>query len=135
MGFTMAMIDRASVQTLTLAGERFVVVPEAEFVRLTGEPPLPPLPPANEHGNYPAVERARAVMARDIIGSRRALGWSQAELARRAGIRPETLNRIETAKRSPSLSTFDKVHRALEAGEAEAAKAKARGQSKAKNAT
>lgn len=118
----MAMIDLASVQTLTLAGKRFVVVPEADFMRLTGEPPLPELPPPDEHGNYPAVERSRAVIARDIILSRRALGWSQAELARRAGIRAETLNRIEQAKRSPSLATFDKVHRALEAGEAEQAK-------------
>ena len=132
MDFTMAMIDLASVQTLTLAGERFVVMPETEFVRLTGEPPLPP---ANERGNYPAVERTRAIIARDIIISRRALGWSQAELARRAGIRAETLNRIEQAKRSPSLSTFDKVHRALEAGEAEVAKAKARGKGKAKKRT
>jgi DNA-binding XRE family transcriptional regulator len=135
MGSTMTMIDLATVQTLTLAGERFVILPEAEFVRLTGEPPEPPLPPANERGNYPARERTRAVMARDIIRSRRALGWSQAELARRAGIRAETLNRIEQAKRSPSLSTFDKVHRALETGEAEAAKAKARGKSKAKKIT
>lgn len=75
----------------------------------------------------------RAIMARDIIRSRRALGWSQAELARRAGIRAETLNRIEQAKRSPSLSTFDKVHRALEAGQA--AKAKVRGKSELKKAT
>ena len=114
----MATIDLANVQTLTLGGERFVVLPEAEFVRLTGQSPPPSLPARNERGNYPARELTRTVMARDIIRSRRALGWSQAELARRAGIRPETLNRIEQAKRSPSLSTFDKVHRALEAGEA-----------------
>ena len=116
------MIDFSSLQTLTLGGERFVVLPEAEFMRLTGEPPEPPLPVANERSSYPARELTRAVMGRDIIRSRRALGWSQAELARRAGIRPETLNRIEQAKRSPSLSTFDKVHRALEAGKAEQAK-------------
>ncbi len=129
------MIDFASVQTLTLAGERFVVLPEAEFLRIAGEPPEPELPPLNERGNYPALESMRAIMGRDIIRSRRALGWSQVELARRAGIRAETLNRIEQAKRSPSLSTFDKVHRALQAGEAEAAKAKARGKSKTKKAT
>lgn len=126
------MIDLANVQTLTLAGERFVVLPEAEFVRLTGEPPEPALPPVNERGNYPARELTRAVMARDIIRSRRALGWSQAELARRAGIRPETLNRIEQAKRSPSLITYDKVHRALAAGEAkqQAKEKAARGKAK-----
>jgi ribosome-binding protein aMBF1 (putative translation factor) len=126
----MATIDLPSVQTLTLGGERFVVLPEADFTRLTGEPPEPELPPVNERGNYPARELTRAVMARDIIRSRRALGWSQAELARRAGIRAETLNRIETAKRSPSLTTYGKVHRALAAGEAE--QAAGRGKSKAK---
>jgi DNA-binding XRE family transcriptional regulator len=128
------MIDFANLQMLTLAGERFVVLPEAEFLRITGELPEPELPAALPDGNYPAFETTRAIMGRDLIRSRRALGWSQAELARRAGIRPETLNRIEQAKRSPSLSTFDKVHRALEAGEAalKAAKAKARGKSKAK---
>lgn len=123
----MATIDMTSVQTLTLAGERFVILPEAEFMRLTGELPEPPLPPANERGNYPARERTRAVMARDIIRSRRALGWSQAELARRAGIRPETLNRIEQANHSPSLSTFDKLHRALESGEAKKKPSRSKG--------
>lgn len=128
------MIDFAAIQTLTLAGERFVVLPEAEFLRMAGELPEPELPAALPDGNYPAFESMRAIMGRDLIRSRRALGWSQAELARRAGIRAETLNRIEQAKRSPSLATFDKVHRALEAGEAEAAKAKA-GKSKAKKTT
>jgi hypothetical protein len=86
----MTTIDLARVQTLTLAGERFVLLPEAEFVRLTGEPPEPELPPPDERGNYPALESMRAIMGRDIIRSRRALGWSQAVLARRAGIRAET---------------------------------------------
>ncbi|HET6883629.1 MAG TPA: helix-turn-helix transcriptional regulator [Pirellulales bacterium] len=125
----MAMIDLTNVQTLTLAGERFVILPEAEFVRLTGELPEPHLPPANDRGNYPAHERTRAIMARDIIRSRRALGWSRAELARRAGIRAETLNLIEQAQRSPSTSTYDKVHRALETGEAEQARSE-RGKAK-----
>jgi transcriptional regulator with XRE-family HTH domain len=40
-------------------------------------------------------------------------------LARRAGIRPETLNRIEQAKRSPSVATVEKIDRALKAAEAE----------------
>lgn len=124
------MIDFAAIQTVTLAGERFVILPEAEFLRLAGELPEPELPAALPNGNYPAFETMRAIMGRDIIRARRALGWSQDELARRAGIRPETLNRIEQAKRSPSLSTFDKVHRALEAGEA--AQKVGRGKAKAR---
>lgn len=106
------------VQTLTLAGERFVIMPEADFLRLTGEPPEPALPAPNERGNYPALESMRALLAIDVVRSRRALGWSQAELARRAGVRPETLNRIEQGKHAPSVSTIDKLDRALQAGEA-----------------
>jgi transcriptional regulator with XRE-family HTH domain len=47
----------------------------------------------------------RAIIARD----REQTGWSQAELARRAGIRVETLNRIETGKHSPSIATMQKI--------------------------
>lgn len=56
-------------------------------------------------------------MARDIIPSRRASGWSQAELARCAGVRVETLNRIEKGKHSASIPTIDKLDRAFKAGE------------------
>ena len=37
----------------------------------------------------------------------------QVELARRAGIRTETLNRIEKGKHAPSVSTIEKLERAL----------------------
>lgn len=63
----------------------------------------------------PAVEYARASLARRIIKARRAAGLAQAELARRAGIRPETLNRIEKAKTTPDTATIAKIERALEA--------------------
>lgn len=112
------MINPSTIQTLTLDGKRFVVLPEADFARLMGEPPEPELSPVNERGNYPALETMRALLTRDIIRSRRALGWSQAELARRAGVRPETLNRIEQGKHSASAATIDKLDRALKAGEA-----------------
>ena len=73
--------------------------------------PLLPEPDAN--GNYPAVEAMRVSLARDIIRTRRKLGLSQAELARRAGIRLETLNRVEQGKYSPSVATVEKIDRAL----------------------
>jgi transcriptional regulator with XRE-family HTH domain len=66
-------------------------------------------------GLQPAVAALRSIMADDIIRDRERLGWSQAELARKAGIRVETLNRIETGKRSPSLSTIEKIDAALQA--------------------
>jgi len=40
-------------------------------------------------------------------------GLTQAELARRAGIRAETLNRIESGRHSPTVSSIEKIDRAL----------------------
>jgi ribosome-binding protein aMBF1 (putative translation factor) len=99
---------------------------------LKREPPEPQLPPKNERGNYPALETMRALLARDIMRSRRALGWSQAELARRAGVPPETLHRIERGKHSASVATIDKLDKALKAGEARQQAKAARGKRKSK---
>ena len=79
----------------------------------------PPLPPPDTSGNFPAVPYARASLARKIIRRRRAVGLSQAELARRAGIRPETLNRLEKGNSTPSVATVEKLVAALEAAENE----------------
>jgi DNA-binding XRE family transcriptional regulator len=64
--------------------------------------------------NYPAVEYARVSLARKVIKARRVAGLSQAELARRAAIRPETLNRIEKGKTSADTATIAKIVRALD---------------------
>ena len=109
----------ATVQTLTLAGQRFVIIPETEYRRLAGKTPEPPLPRPDADGNYPAVETMRAMLARKIIRRRRSVGLSQVELARRAGIRAETLNRLEQGKHSPSIATVDKLDRALSHAESE----------------
>ena len=51
--------------------------------------------------------------ARGIIRDRVAAGMTQKELAELAGIRVETLCRIETGKNIPSVPTVDKIDRAL----------------------
>ena len=78
---------------------------------------LPALPAADEQGHFPAVETARVIMARQIIRGRKAAGWTQAELATRAGVRQETISRIETGKHSPGLKTMAKIDRALRQAE------------------
>ncbi|MCE5267511.1 MAG: helix-turn-helix domain-containing protein [Planctomycetaceae bacterium] len=103
-------------QTIMLEGKPYVVLPREEFDRLStlakaGE--LPPLPEPDAQGNYPAVEYARASLARKLIRDRVAVGLSQRELATLAGIRVETLCRIETGKHTPSVPTVDKLDRAL----------------------
>jgi DNA-binding XRE family transcriptional regulator len=70
------------------------------------------LPEPNERGNYP-LAALDIVMAQEIIRARRKLGLTQTELARRAGIRAETLNGIAQGKHSPNLRTMQKIDRAL----------------------
>ena len=51
-------------------------------------------------------DKIHGFLARKIIKARRMAGLSQAELARRAAIRPETLNRIEKGKTTPDTATI-----------------------------
>jgi DNA-binding XRE family transcriptional regulator len=110
----------ATPEYLTRNGRRMVVLEESEYERLRmradeWEPLMPePLP----SGNYPAAEALAVIQARNILRARRKLGLSQVELARRAGIRPETLNRIEQGRNKPSVPTIAKIDRALKKAEA-----------------
>jgi DNA-binding XRE family transcriptional regulator len=107
-----------TVKILELGGRRWAIMTEKNYRRLAAqagaEGPWPALPRADAQGNYPAVQYARASLARKIIKTRRLAGLSQAELARSAGIRPETLNRIEKGKTTPDTATIAKIARALE---------------------
>jgi DNA-binding XRE family transcriptional regulator len=109
----------ATPEYLTRNGRRMVILEESEYERLRlradeWEPLMPePLP----SGNYPAAEALAVIQARNILRARRKLGLSQVELARRAGIRPETLNRIEQGRNKPSVPTIAKIDRALKKAE------------------
>ncbi len=122
------------IQAITRKGKRYMLVPEDEYKRLLGkraakaEPDLPPLPSPGPDGNYSALEFVAATLARDIIRARRRVGLSQAELVLRAGIRVETLNRIEKMKRPPTVRTVDKIDRALKAAEGAAGRREAKSQ-------
>lgn len=99
--------------TLHLDGREYVVMPRAEFDRLQGLANLPPLPKPDKHGTMPAVAFARASLARKIIRARIEAGLTQKDLAKAAGIRVETLCRIETGKHTASPATAEKIGRAL----------------------
>ena len=114
-----AHANRATYRTIN--GKRMVLLEEGEYRRLKqkadeGEPLLPE---PDAEGNYPAREYMLASVARSIIRPRRRAGLTQVELARRAGIRPETVNRVEHGKNSPSVATVEKIDRALQAAEAQ----------------
>jgi DNA-binding XRE family transcriptional regulator len=106
-------------QTVKRNGKQYALVEPAELRRLerlaamAQEATPPAWPPADALGNRPAVEFARVSVARKIIEQRRALGLSQQELARLAGVRQETISRLESGKHSPTIRTVDKIEDAL----------------------
>ncbi|MBI5724997.1 MAG: helix-turn-helix transcriptional regulator [Planctomycetes bacterium] len=104
-----------TVKILELAGKRWAIMPEKDYKRLAAgsKNSWPELPISDAHGRYPAVEYARTSLARKIIGRRRMAGLTQVELARRAGIRPETLNRIEKGRTTPDVATIAKIEHVL----------------------
>jgi DNA-binding XRE family transcriptional regulator len=106
MGTTMVKLD----------GRDYVILPRAEFDRLTGlakVAELPALPKADADGNYPAVDYARASLARNLIRNRVEAGLTQRELAKLAGIRHETLCRLESGRHTPSVASIAGIERAL----------------------
>lgn len=104
-------------EAMMIHGKRCVAIEEKELRRLERladrEPALPSFPPADAKGNRPALEYIQVSIARDIIKERRALGLSQLALAELAGLRQETLSRLESGKHSPTVRTVDKIDRAL----------------------
>jgi DNA-binding XRE family transcriptional regulator len=104
-----------NVKRMTVDGKRVVILDEAEYDRLMikADEFEPPMPEPNAEGNYPALEAIRADLALRIIRHRRKAGLTQAELARRAGIRPESLNRIEQGRVDPSVRTIEKIDKVL----------------------
>lgn len=109
-------------QYLTINGKRVVVLDEKDYERLAQQADVwePSMPTPDADGNYPALEAMAVSLARDILRSRRRLGMSQQELARRAGVRRETLNRIEQGKHKPNEKAIEKIDRALKKVEATA---------------
>ena len=125
-----------NVHTLEVNGKRIVQLPEQDYLALVRRAGiqsqdaagLPPLPPLGRDGNYPALEYAGISLARKIIRDRKRLGLSQAELARQAGMAPESLNRLEHGKANATLHTIEKIEGALNAAEKRAVKAGATAQ-------
>jgi DNA-binding XRE family transcriptional regulator len=112
--------QRIDCRTLELDGIRYVVLRQSVFDRLCQAADVEPALPS-ETPDLPAagLEGDRASLAEKLIRRRRAAGLSQAELARRAGVRPETLNRIERGRTMPDFATVRKLVIAMNAAESE----------------
>ena len=61
-----------------------------------------------------SIRVSRAILARKLIKRRVAAGWTQEALAERAGVRVETISRLESGKHRPHQSTIVKLDEAFE---------------------
>lgn len=111
------------MQRIEIAGHRLVVLEEKEYERLCREAgrevadddALPAFPKPDKSGRFPALEYTRVQFARNLIRERKALRLTQQALADLAGVRQETLSRLESGKHTISGKTVTKLEKALAA--------------------
>ena len=106
-----------TLRSVTMDGRDYVMIPRTEWESIAKRigddaPPLRAPPPAAD-GSY-GIEHVRISLANKVTSQRKAAGLTQAELARRAKVRPETICRLEAGKHMPSARTFDRIDRALQ---------------------
>ena len=107
---------------LELDGIRYVILREAVFDRLCQKAGVDQVQEASSEGSAASsLDMDRTSLAAKLLRRRQAAGLSQAELARRAGVRPETLNRIERGRTTPDFATVRKLVVAMNAAESEGA--------------
>lgn len=103
-----------TVQQIEIDGSKLVILTQAAFDALMEKAGvLPPLPPVDKDGNADAVAFGRAAIARRLVARRIHAGWTQKELARKAGVRLETISRLEGGKHSPTHETMTRLDEAL----------------------
>ena len=95
------------VQEIQVAGKPYVLLskPEFERLRLLAECP-----------REDASILVRDSYGPDLRARRRQAGMTLAQVAQRAGIRQETLSRIENCRTDPSVGTVRSILRALNPG-------------------
>jgi DNA-binding XRE family transcriptional regulator len=113
MGRTITKAKRAARtrDTVTLRRAEYERLLAKAGEKVGGEGP--PLPEADAQGNFPAVDYLRASIARELVRRRKAAGLSQTELAERAGVRQETISRLESGKHTVSERVMAGIELAL----------------------
>jgi ribosome-binding protein aMBF1 (putative translation factor) len=102
----------ATVGTLTIRDEQYVVIPQREYERLCRR--VAPKSGLRKPGRErPAKQAILSIMARSLAARRIKAGLSEEQLARRAGVRPDAINRIESGRFRPNPETMARLDKAL----------------------
>jgi DNA-binding XRE family transcriptional regulator len=107
-------------ESVVLNGVRYAILPEArllELCRQVGTQPATGAGAAPPPADLDEFAQTHAALGRRLVQRRRRAGMTQVELARRAGVRVETLNRIERGKTEPDFATVRKLVAAMNAAE------------------
>jgi DNA-binding XRE family transcriptional regulator len=108
-----------SCRRVELDGVRYVILRESVFEFVCKEAGMEGSFPEEEESLSEAMELDRAKLAEKLVKRRLAAGLSQAELGLRAGVRVETVNRIERGRTDPDFATMRKLVTALKKAEQE----------------
>jgi len=106
------------MQTVEIDNKELVLMTREAFDELMEKAGvLPPLPAKSARGGYPARETAMAVIAREVVTRRIRAGWTQRELAKKAGLRAEQISRLESGKHRPTNETITRIEAAFHGAE------------------
>lgn len=100
------MENKTTYQRVLLDGKWYVVIAEEEFRDLIE-------PKSSEKDELDAFSVSDQRLADRLLQRRQAAGLTQKELALRAGVRVETLNRIEKGRTTPDFKTIRKLVNAI----------------------
>ncbi len=102
------------IQSIPIANDELVVLSRHDFEMLMEKAGvLPSRPRPRKDGSVDARAAVDVSIARSLVQDRIKRGWTQTELARRSGVRVETISRIEAGKHIARRETLLKLEQAL----------------------
>lgn len=107
-------------RSVELDGVHYVIIRESVFQMLCKKAKVELAAVEPEEPSPTTFDLDEPSLDEKLQRRRQAAGLSQAELARRAGVRVETLNRIERGKVTPDFATVRKLVIAMNEAEQEA---------------
>lgn len=100
----MSKTARRKFQEIRVGRKTFCLVPKSEYEQLVH---------AAEGSYVDASDYAKESIGRDLRRKREKTGLTQAEVAAKAGIRLETLSRLENGHGNPTFATVRRILKAL----------------------